>query len=109
MLKRALMALIITILGLNAATAAEYFIQLTATPPDKTYVDEADAPGGIEIYKDDVFVACVLGFTIETWNGDKLAPVSFGFISKYPLAELKIKPRGALSRANISTKETKIE
>lgn len=106
MLKSVASALILITLSVTPALS-DYFIQITGNPPDKAYVDEGDPPGGIEIYKGDEFVACVLGFTVSSWNGDLLAPVSFGFISKYPLKDLIIKPRGAMVRMKLITKEVK--
>lgn len=111
MMKRTLAVLFLIGMGLSTASSeTEYFIQVNAIPTQPVYVDEADSPGGIEVYnKDGTFISCAIAFTIETWNGDKLAPLSYGFMSRYPLKELNIKPRGALSRVKIETKETKTE
>lgn len=111
MLKSTLALIILLTSSITALAETTYFIQIwTTLTPEKVYISEGDTPGGVEIYKDTEFVACALAFTVKDWDGDVIAPFSYGFMSKYPLSELKITTRGALrSSLKLETKETRYD
>jgi hypothetical protein len=110
-MNKSALALILTLLSLNPAQAeTTYFIQFWTSQNGKVYLDEGDTPGGVEVLKDGETVACAQASAIKDWNGDVLAPMSYGFTSKYPLKDLKFLTRGAVKGSvKLETKETVID